>query len=51
LDSRSRIRHALEIAKKIPLIKANWLASMFEEGLINLLGEDIDKAPGPDYRW
>ncbi|ABO59227.1 PD-(D/E)XK nuclease family protein [Burkholderia vietnamiensis] len=43
LDSRSRIRHALEIAKKIPLIKANWLASMFEEGLINLLGEDIDK--------
>ncbi|MEW9583182.1 PD-(D/E)XK nuclease family protein [Paraburkholderia sp. DGU8] len=41
MDSRSRIRYAFEISKKLPLIKAGWLTKMFEEGLTNLLREYV----------
>jgi hypothetical protein len=43
MDSRSRIRHAFEIARKLPGIKTSWLENMFEEGLDRLLQEQVSK--------
>jgi len=40
-DSRSRIRHAFEIAREMSSIKAKWLATFFEAGLSELFNEHV----------
>lgn len=43
MDTQQRIRHAFEISRQVPGIKAKWLAQFFEEGLDGLLQNLLER--------